>query len=413
MPLATYPVEFLRRIPKTDLHCHLDGSIRIQTLIDLAKAEGVELPAFTVEGLEALVFKEQYNSLEEYLEGFHYTEAVLRNEPNLERVAFEMAEDQFNVGIRYFEVRYAPQLHAIPGQLSVEQVIEAVDRGLKRAVHEFNAKPEVVSGEEPEYGYGQILCAMRFFTPEFSPWFKSFWEVHQFETPKRIYGLAAVSLVATCANLRSKTDIPICAFDIAGAEKGFPASDFQEAFKLAHKKFLFKTVHAGEAYGPESIFQAIADCHAERIGHGFHLFDTTYFTNAEKSEEDRNNYISGLIKYMSNQRICIEVCLSSNLQTMPEATLLTHPVKKMIEHKIAFSLCSDNMTVSRTHVLKELELAIGAFDLSPRQVKDITITGFKRSFMHGEYVHKRAYVRRIINFYEKLEKEYGIVTPSI
>ncbi|KAJ3112799.1 hypothetical protein HK100_002212 [Physocladia obscura] len=402
---SEYPAEFLLRIPKTDLHCHLDGSIRLSTLIELAAAQSILLPAYTVSELKEIVFKPKYLSLEEYLECFKYTTAVLRNPDALVRVAYELAIDQFSIG-----VRYSPQLLAVPGVLTVEDAIEKVHEGLARACTEFNALPPVANGEEPEYKYGIILCAIRHFTKDSSPWYKAFWEMHEHEGEKRIYGLASVSLVATADKLRTNKNTPIVGVDIAGAESGFPAEDHKEAFSLAHKKFFFKTVHAGEGYGPESIFQAITDCHAERIGHGFHIFDTTNFSNPERSLESKESYVEALIQYMSSMRVCIEVCLTSNLQTLPNTLLEQHPARKMIEKKMAISLCSDNMTVSSTNVLNELKLAIHAFKLTPWQVKDITMTGFKRSFMFGDYVVKRAYNRKVIEFYDKLAKEYGVIS---
>ncbi|KAJ3027070.1 UNVERIFIED_CONTAM: hypothetical protein HDU68_004553 [Siphonaria sp. JEL0065] len=406
-----YPDDFLRRIPKTDLHCHLDGSIRLQTLIDLSKEQGLELPAYDVEGLKKLVFKPHYNSLEEYLECFKYSSAALAgNGDGLERVAYELALDQFAIGVRYFEVRFAPQIHATPGVLSIDECISKVNEGLQRGVQEYNSRPEIITGEEPEYNCGIIVCAMRCFSRDSSPWYKNFWDCHQHETPKRIYGLASVALVAAAGKLRNSMGIPIVAVDIAGAEFGFPASDHKEAFELAHKKFFFKTIHAGEGYGPESIFQAITDCHAERIGHGYHLFAAEQFSNTERTPESREAYIAKLIQYMSNMRICIEVCLSSNLQTIPQSSLDQHPAKRMLDRKMAITICSDNMTVSHTDVYKELKLAVDAFQLTPQQVKDITMTGFKRSFMAKDYVEKRSYNRRIVYFYERMEKEYGVHT---
>ncbi|KAJ3071355.1 hypothetical protein HDU98_005451 [Podochytrium sp. JEL0797] len=408
MTASLYPAEFLKRIPKTDLHCHLDGSVRLDTLIDLAKAQGVHLPAYDVPGLKKLVFKESYANLVEYLECFQYTSDVLRNAAALERVAYELAVDQFEIGVRYFEVRFAPQLNAVPGELSIEEVLVAVNKGLQRAIAEFNAHPLVMCGEEPEYDVGIIVCAMRFFTKESSPWYNNFWEMHADESAKRIYGLASMALVSAVGKVRNTLNIPIVAIDVAGAENGFPNGDHKEAFALAHKKFFFKTVHAGESYGPESIFQAITDCHAERIGHGFHIFDAEHFSEPKGLLATREDYISRLAQYMASMRICLEVCISSNLQTIPTATLKSHPIKKMLEAKMAVTLCSDNTTVSSTDVLKELNLAIDAFHLTPQQVKDITMTGFKRSFMPKDYVAKRAYNRRVIDFYERLEKEYGI-----
>jgi adenosine deaminase len=159
--------ELIRRLPKTDLHVHLDGSLRLQTLVELARERGVALPSETPEGLEELVFRERYASLAEYLHGFQYTVGVLQDAESLERTAYELAQDCQADGVRYVEVRFAPQLHVQPG-FEMPQVVRAVDNGLRRAAAEFNARPEVKSGSEPAFGAGILLCAMRFFTPQFS-----------------------------------------------------------------------------------------------------------------------------------------------------------------------------------------------------------------------------------------------------
>jgi len=167
--------EIIRRLPKTDLHVHLDGSLRLSTLIELAREREVELPSFTEEGMRELVFLPRYRNLQEYLQGFRYTIAVLSDAEALERAAFELAEDCQQEGVRYLEVRFAPQLHVRPG-LELADVVRAVDRGLRRAAAGFNARPPVVSGQEPPFFAGIILCALRFFEPDFSPGYRRFFE---------------------------------------------------------------------------------------------------------------------------------------------------------------------------------------------------------------------------------------------
>ncbi|MCB9544244.1 MAG: adenosine deaminase family protein, partial [Myxococcales bacterium] len=162
--------DYLLALPKTDLHVHLDGSIRLGTLIDLAREYHVDLPSYTVEGLRETVFKERYRNLGEYLQGFAYTGAVMQSELALERVAYEFAQDNQNEGVRYVEVRFAPQLH-MHTHMNAVMVLKAVNRGLARAQAEFNARPVVKSGVEPAFKYGIIVCAMRMFGAGFSEYF--------------------------------------------------------------------------------------------------------------------------------------------------------------------------------------------------------------------------------------------------
>jgi len=178
-----------------------------------------------------------------------------------------------------------------------------------------------------------------------------------------------------------------------------------------HRNFMRKTVHAGEAYGPESIFQAIAKLHADRIGHGLHLFDEDMILS--ESVRDRKAYIRNLVNYIAENRTTIEVCLTSNLQTSPALTRIgDHSLKKMLAQRLSVTLCTDNRLVSHTTVTRELELALASFDIPPDQLKDIIVYGFKRSFCHLPYPEKRKYVRRVIEYYERLEREHGVVAAS-
>ncbi len=396
--------EFIEKIPKTDLHLHLDGSLRLPTLIDLARKNGVKLPAYDEAGLRRLVFKNKYASLPEYLKGFLYTTAVLQTASALERVGYELAQDNQDEGVRYIEVRFAPQLHQSARMSSIE-VMSALNRGLARAKDEFNARAEVKSGEEPPFEYGIIACAMRMFDNGFSEYFDNLLNVHAHSERKWIFSLASQELVRAAVEAKTKLGLPIVGFDLAGAEAGYPAEDHAQAYALAHKNFMKKTVHAGEAYGPESIFQAITDLHADRIGHAVYLFDAGMIKSPEI--KDKKAYIANLVQFIADRRITIEVCLTSNLQTNPAIrNLADHSFKHMRKAKLSATFCTDNRTVSQTTVSAEILKAVQAFSITPRELKNFVIYGFKRSFFPGTYIKKREYVHQIIDYYEKIEKQF-------
>jgi len=246
----------IESIPKTDLHVHLDGCVRLETLIEIAQKENIELPSYTVEGLNELVFKDNYENLVEYLKTFGYSCAVMQKPEYLERIAYEMAEDNQLEGVRYLEARFAPQLH-INKSMNMKTVIEAVNSGFQRAAKNFNRKPEIKSGKEPPFSYGIITSALRSFGP-YSEYYSDFINVHQFSDKKTLFGLCSLELAQGAVRIRDDLGLPIVAFDLAGAEHGNPAKDHWRAFQFAHENFLDKTVHAGEAYGAPSIFQAYA-----------------------------------------------------------------------------------------------------------------------------------------------------------
>ena len=168
--MPRYPQEFIRAIPKTDLHVHLDGSLRLPTLIELARERSVTLPSTTEAGLRELVFKDSYADLNEYLKGFTWTLKVLQDPEGLERTAFELGQDNWAEGVRYVEVRFAPQLHMSPA-FNFESVMRSVDKGLRRAREEANKS---LGPGEPPFDYGIIVCALRFFDESFSAYYSDF-----------------------------------------------------------------------------------------------------------------------------------------------------------------------------------------------------------------------------------------------
>ncbi len=395
--------QFIREIPKCDLHVHLDGSLRIKTIIELAKKEKVKLPSYTEQGLNELVFKDQYNDLPDYLQGFGYAIAVMQTPENLERISYEFAMDNINEGVCYVEVRFAPQFH-INKYMNIEGVVEAVAKGFDRAKSEYNLSKEVSDGKKPAFEYGIITCAMRSIPVGVSDYFDKFIEVHSNSPASRVNALASYELVLAMIKMRDK-GLPLVGFDLAGAEAGFPAGEHREAYALAHRNFFKKTVHAGEAYGAESIFQAITELHADRIGHGYYLFSEEMIKS--RLIKDKKEFINRLAQYIADRRITIEVCLTSNIQTNPKiGRVRDHSFRKMLDYKLSTAICTDNRTVSKTTVSKELELAVNNFDLTSRQLKNCMIYGMKRSFYPGTYSEKRDYVRGIIDFYEIIESRY-------
>jgi adenosine deaminase len=401
--MASYSDEFIRAIPKSDLHVHLDGSLRLSSLIELAKERRIALPSFTEEGMNELVFKESYADLNEYLRGFTWTLKVLQDPEGLERASYELAMDNHEEGVRYLEVRFAPQLH-MSRAFAFDAVVGSVDKGLRRAREEIN---RTLKPSEPPFDYGIIVCAMRYFTEEFSLYYGDICRALSYSNPQDVIRAASLELAKAAVRLRAETEIQLVGFDLAGSEYGYPASEHEESYDYVHKHFLRKTVHAGEAYGPESIFQAIAKLHADRIGHGLHMFDEDLIFSG--SVQDKRAYIENLVNYIAENRITIEVCLTSNLQTTPGLRSVgDHSLAKMLAHKLSLTLCTDNRLVSHTCVTRELRLALETFDVPADQLKDIIIYGFKRSFYYHHYSQKRKYVRRVIDYYEAVEKRYGV-----
>jgi adenosine deaminase len=394
--------ELLLDLPKTDLHLHLDGSLRLGSLIEMARERKVKMPSYTEEGLRELVFKPTYANLPEYLEGFAYTCAVLQDEEALERAAFELAEDCIADGVVYAEVRFAPQLHIHDG-LSIDAILLAVHRGLERARLAHRAVVKRVGA--PVFQYGIIVCALRWFTGDFSPWYQRLCSLFPDANDVEVFGLASMELARAAVRLRDSKGIPIVGFDLAGREDGYPAHDHRDAFLYAHRNFLKKTVHAGEAYGPESIFDAITELNADRLGHGYYLFGTDKCGLDVTNPDD---YVRRLSEYVADRRITVEVCITSNLQTNPNiGHVKDHMFGRMLEERLSATLCTDNRLVSHTTITREYRLACDAFEMTPSQLRNTIIHGFKRSFFHGSYAEKRAWVRQIIDHYDAVVVAHG------
>ncbi len=398
--------KFIERIPKTDLHVHLDGSLRLSTLIDLAKKSKIKLPSYEEAGLKELVFKDKYLDLFDYLKGFAYTCDVLRTEENLERVSYELALDNIEENVRYIEVRFAPQLNMSHELNSLERILLAVNRGLEKASKEHNIKSDdkIKKGDDIPFKYGIIVGAMRCFNEHFSPYYKDLIACMPNAPQKEVFRIASLELARAVVKIRNEHGVPIVGFDLCGEEAGYAPVVHADAYKYVHKNFMGKTVHAGEAFGPESIFQAITECHANRIGHGTYLFSSSKIQDPDITNP--KEFSDSLAEYIAGRRIAIEVCPTSNMQTIPSLkSIKDHPVKEMIKRRISVSICTDNRLMSNTSVTKELKLVIDNIDITNKQLKDIIIAGFKGSFFSGTYGEHRAFVRLAINRIYKLENE--------
>jgi adenosine deaminase len=404
-----YTEAFIKEMPKSDLHLHLDGSLRIPTLIEMAKKNNIKMPSYTEEGLRELVFKNSYANLGEYLHGFQYTCSVLRDLENIERVCYELAVDNQKENVAYIEVRFAPQLMMnVDAGLTFETVMTAAHKGFERAKKEYNNQPAVKNGDKPEFNYGIISCAMRNFGPKgYSPYYTNFYKMMEHSVKKTdVLKAAAMQMVQAAVKLRDTKDIPIVSIDLAGQEDGFPPGKFKDVYAYAHKNFMHKTVHAGEAYGAESIFQAITDCYADRIGHGYYLFNEEKITDPKIT--DKKKYISDLISFVADKRTTIEVCLTSNLQTNPEIkTIKDHNFKHMLANRMSVTICTDNRLVSDTTVSREYQLAVENFDIPIKHLKDIVAYGFKKSFYHGQYIEKRNWAKNVVQYFDKVAAKHG------
>jgi adenosine deaminase len=329
--------EFIHSLPKAELHCHLDGSMRVQTIIDLAKEQKVKLPKESVEELtNYLAVGMECKSLEEYLRPFDVTCSVLQTKESLIRATYELAEDCAAENIWYLEIRFSPILHINKG-LKLTQVIDAVLEGKRKAEKAFDMK------------VGIIICGLRHTTPEVS--------------------LTLAELAVAYKNRG------VVGFDLAGAEDGFPAKDHKDSFYLIINNNINTTVHAGEAYGPESIHQALHYISANRIGHGTRL------------REDGD-----LLNYVNDHRVPLEMCITSNVQTKAVEKFEQHPVKFYFDLGIRVTINTDNRLISKTTLTDEYMLAIKEYHFTADELKYLILNGFKSAFLplkeKVELIHK-------------------------
>lgn len=326
----------LQKVPKVLLHDHLDGGLRTQTVIDLATQSGYEnLPTTDPDALaKHFVRGANRRNLELYLETFAHTVGVMQTADALARVARECAEDLHNDGVVLAEVRFAPELHTTGG-LTLDETVEAVLDGFRQACETLPIR------------MGLLLTAMR---------------------------TAARSLEIADLSVRWR-DKGVIGFDIAGEEDGYPPTRHLDAFHLIQRNNFHFTIHAGEAYGPPSIWEAVQYCGAERLGHGVRIIDDIH------PQPDGSTELGLLAAYVRDRRLPLEVCPTSNVHTGAAASIAEHPIGKLRELQYRVTVNTDNRLMSDTTLSEEFTLCAEAFDWDWNDIRWLTINAAKSSFI--------------------------------
>jgi adenosine deaminase len=335
--VTTLTRDVVRRAPKVLLHDHLDGGLRPQTILDLAADCGHELPADDADSLGRW-FAEAADSgsLVRYLETFEHTVAVMQTEAALTRVAYECVLDLAEDNVVYAEVRYAPEQHVGAG-LSLDEVVAAVQAGFEKGMHDTGGRIVV----------RQLLTAMR----------------HQ----ARSREVAELSV--------AWRDRGVAGFDIAGAEAGFPPTRHLDAFEYLQRENSHFTIHAGEAFGLPSIWEAIQWCGADRLGHGVRIIDDITV------HDDGSVELGRLAAYVRDKRIPLEMCPTSNIQTGAAASIAEHPIGLLTELRFRVTVNTDNRLMSRTSMTDEMWALVQAFGLRLEDLRWFTINAMKSAFL--------------------------------
>ncbi len=323
--MAILHSELLRRLPKAELHCHLDGSVRPSTLIDLGREYKQRMPASDADALREYMRVDDARNLEDYLARFDVTLSVMQTAEALERIAYELAIDAARDGVRYIEVRYAPVLNTRRG-LSLGGAVEAPLRGLARAERDGGAIGRV------------IVCGLRNLTPDVS------------------LELARLAV--------SYKDRGVVAFDLAGGELGNPASAHADAFAYAREHDLPCTCHAGEGAGASYVREAVHICGAHRIGHATRLIEDESLTS-----------------YVNDRRIALEICLTSNVQTRAVESYEEHPLRAYFDRGMNVVLNTDNRLMSGTTLTDEYLHASRQLGFSFDELAEVALNGFRSAFL--------------------------------
>ncbi|RPI75151.1 MAG: adenosine deaminase [Ignavibacteriales bacterium] len=345
--------QIVKSVPKVLLHDHLDGGLRPETIIELAKETAYKkLPTSNpVELGEWFHRGANKGNLVEYLQGFEHTIAVMQSKESLERVAYEMMEDMKIDNVCYVETRFAPVFHTGKG-LYQEDVVNAVLEGLEKGKRDFGV------------GYGLILCGMR--------------------NMKNTLEVAELAV-----NFRNQG---VVGFDLAGEEGGYPPKKHVDAFQFIQRANFNITIHAGEAFGKESIWQAIQWCGAHRVGHATRLKEDITF--------DKEGNVVGfgeLAQYVLDKRIPLEICLLSNVHTGAVDKIENHPFGTLFKEKFRVTINTDDRLMSDTTMTKEFLTAINIFNITLQDIEKITINSMKSAF---------------INYKERLHYIYNVIKPG-
>lgn len=347
---------FLRTVPKVLLHDHLDGGLRPQTVIELARDQKyTKLPTTDAGGLAAWFQRgAQRGSLPLFLEGFEHTCGVMQTEEALERVAYETLEDMKKDGVVYLETRFAPIFHKQKG-LHTETVVKAVLRGLEKGKKDFGVQ------------YGLLICAMRNMDPKISM------EIAELAVDFRNQGVVG--------------------FDLAGEEGGYPPKKHVDAFHYIQRENFNITVHAGEAFGKESIWQAIQWCGAHRIGHATRLIEDM------KVKDGQVLSMGMLAQFVLDKRIPLEICLTSNVHTGAVKSIDEHPFGIFYRYKFRVTLNTDDRLMSGITLTDEYYTAAEHFGLKLEELEKLTINAMKSAFL--------PYKQRIAIIYDVLKPGFA------
>jgi adenosine deaminase len=354
---------FIRSLPKVLLHDHLDGGLRAQTVIDLARETGYDkLPTDNARELASWFHRgAQRGSLPLYLEGFAHTTAVMQTESALERVAYEMMEDMKTDGVVYVETRFAPVFHTEKG-MHWDDVVNAVLRGLERGKKEFGVE------------FGLIICAMRNMK-------------------------LSLEMAELAVDFRERG---VVGFDLAGEEGGYPPKKHVDAFHYIQRENFNITVHAGEAFGKESIWQAIQWCGAHRIGHATRLIEDIGLDKRDKKKIIRMGYLA---QYVLDKRLPLEMCLTSNVDTGAVKRIEEHPFGLYYKYKFRVTLNTDDRLMSNTTMTNEYRIAHQVFKLDLEALEKLTINAMKSAFL--------PYNRRIQVIYDVIKPGYARARAGI